>query len=267
MESITYQWKVDFALIISFLALLITSIRWYFESRDKKKKRVLEAYEKVFDDAIFILLHPLKFRKEKARQKEYSNEDPDFEKSVRNYLNSHLLSRSFGAFQKFIPSHIKDQSEQLHYLLKVTEAANDFEREVFNDQLDLDIPSLSPVNYFDNDDIKRRFQSIVDNVGKSLSLFSSNVQRYWSDTLTSDPNEVKKEYQKSLEVCPNYFSHNPRDFSDPYIDLLENIRNDYRKLTRKRIENIGWKTSLYIRKILHPIESYQMYKKIKTFIS
>jgi len=41
-----------------------------------------------------------------------------------------------------------------------------------------------------------------------------------------------------------------------------NIRNDYRKLTRKRFEYVGWKTRLLIRKILHPIKSLQKIKHI-----
>ena len=109
MSEISFQWKVDFALVLSLVALFITTIRWYFENRGKKKRMKIEAYEKVFDDAIFIILYPFKYKKEKAHQKEYFNDDPDFQKSVRYYLNSHYLSHSIGDIHKFVPSHINNQ--------------------------------------------------------------------------------------------------------------------------------------------------------------
>jgi len=256
MDGITYQWKVDFALILSFFVLLFTLVRWFIEHKEKKKNKILEAYEKVFDDAIYILLHPLRYKKEITNKKEFTHDDPEFEKAVRNYLSSHFHNRSVGNIEKFIPNNIIDQIEQLKYLHKVAKAANEFKSEISNEQLSLDISSLSPVNYFDNDEINLRFQRIIDNIGKNLSLFSENAQIYWSDILTSDPIEVKNEYHKSLEVCPNYFRHNSRDFADPYLDLLQNIRDDYRKLTKKKFEYFGWKTRLLFNKTFRSIKTY-----------
>lgn len=266
MDGIIYNWKVDFALIMSILSFLFTLLKWYFESNTKKKKSVLDAYERVYTDAMFILLHPLNCRKEKSLNKEYSNFDPELEKSVRDYLNSHFLSRLFDTVHSNTPNNIKDETEKLKYFKKVYEEAEKFENEIMNEQLKLDIPSLSPVYYFDNDDIMLRFKNIIECIGKSLSLFSSNVQKFWSDTLTSNPDQVRKDYKLALEVCPNFFIHNSRDFSDPYYDLLVNIKKDYNKLTQKRFESFGWELKIYIKKILHPVKSYKNYKENKSFL-
>ena len=267
MTELIYQWKIDFALILSIAALLIASIRWYFEKRNKKKNKILEAYEKVFDDSIFILLYPLKFRKELANKKQFTDSDTEFEKAVRNYRNSHMMARSFSHLDKYVPASIVTQTDKLKYLLKVSDAASQFERKVSEEQFDLNLPNMSPVNYFENEEVNHKFQNIVQVVGKNLSLFSEDIQRYWSDTLTENPDDVKREYQKCLDVHSEYFTYNLRDFADPYYDLLQQIIGDYRRMTRKITENIGWKTKLFINKVFHPIKTYNKHKENKGLLS
>ena len=266
ITELIYQWKIDFALILSIVALLITSVRWFLEKRTKRHNQILEAYEKVFDDAIFILLFPLKFKKEIVNKKLFTDPDPEFEKSVRNYLNSHILKKTFGNIDKFVPVNEITQIDKLEYLQRVQEAAYNFEERISEEQFNLNLPDMSPVNYFDNEDISNKFQNIVHVVGKNLSLFSTVVQRHWGNTLNENPVNVRNEYKKCLEVCPDYFTHNPRDFEDPYYDLLQQIRDDYRKMTRNKMENISWKTKLLVKKILHPFNIYKNRKANKNLL-
>jgi len=265
MFEVTYQWKVDFAIVFSLIALIISFLRWYLDKRNKRKSKTLEVYEKVFDDAIYILLYPLKHKKELANDKEFTHSDPKFEKAVRNYLNSHVLAQLCFNHDEFYSEKIDSFIEKQKYLSKVAEAANKFRDEVSEIEFDLNIPNMSPIYYMDNEEIKKRIQSITFHVGKNLSIFSEEVQDHWSDTLTTNPKDVRDEYEKALEVCPNYFSHNPRDFNDPFFDLVSQIRDDYRKITRKKIESISSFIRYYKYRIFHPIEGYRIYKENKEF--
>lgn len=267
MEDITYQWKIDFALILSLLAIFISFVRWYFERRTLKKNKVLQAYEKVFDDAIFILLYPLKFKKELAGKKQFNHSDPEFEKAVRKILNTNMLRRYTSHYDEIDFSDKEESNKKLEYFKTVYEAASKFENEIMNESLSLSIHELSPINYFDNELIKQKFENIIQVVGKNLSLFSPDVQKYWSDTIIEDPDKVKLEYENCLEICANYFTHNPREFPDPFYDLLTKIRDDYRRMTRKKFENFGWKTKRYFNKIIHPIKSYKYYKEMKYLLT
>jgi len=263
----TYQWKVDFAIILSFVALLISIIRWYLDKRNKRKSRVLEAYEKVFDDAMYILLYPRKYRRELANQKQFIHPDPIFEKAVRNYLDSHILVQLSYDYDEYMPSNINSHTDKQKYLSEVAVAASKFSKEVSDLEFNLELPNLSPVYYIENEDILKRLQNIINNVGKNLSLFSEMVRDFWSDTLTGNPKDVKNEYEKGLAICPHFFSHNPRDFDDPYFDLVSQIRNDYNKMTRKKLETISSKIRYYGFRILHPIQAYKIYKENKNFLT
>lgn len=221
----------------------------------------------MFDNAIYILLYPLNHQKEIVKQKKYENSDEEFQEAVRNYLNSNIYSTTYLKIDSIVPKRITNDSEKLKYLAKVQAEVHSFEKKIMDEQFDLDLPKLSPVYYFENNDIKIRFEDIVQKVGKQLSYFSDDVQRYWHDIITSNPNEIIKQYNDSLEICLNYFQNNPREFSDPYIDILESIRNDYRKMTRKKIETIVGKIRYYGFRIKHPIQGYKIYKENKSLLS
>jgi hypothetical protein len=264
VSEVTYNWKIDFAIILAAITFLFTLGKLVFENRAKKKKSRIEVYEKVFDNTIYILLYPLNYQKEIAKQKKYENPDEEFQEAVRNYLNSNIYSTTYSKLGNIVPKRITNDSEKLSYLSKVQEEAHSFEEKIMDEQFDLDLSKLSPVNYFENSDIKNRFEDIVQKVGKQLSFFSDDVQRYWHDIITSDPKEVIKQYNDSLEICPNFFQHNPRGFSDPYIDILESIRNDYKKMTKKKIETFVGKVRYYGFRIKHPIQGYRIYKEKKS---
>jgi|GEM_PF-2566528 len=267
ISEVTYNWKIDFAIILAAISFLFTLVKWFYDNLCKTKKSRIEVYEKVFDNAVYILLYPLNHQKEIAKQKRYENSDEEFQEAVRNYLNSNIYSTTYSKIDSLVPKRITNDSEKMKYLARVQAEAHSFEEQIMDEQFGLDLPKLSPVYYFDNNDIKIRFEDIVQKVGKQLSYFSDDVQRYWHDIITSAPNEIIKQYNDSLAVCPNYFQHNRREFSDPYIDILESIRNDYRKMTRKKIEIVVEKIRYYGFRIKHPIEVYNIYKENKNILS
>jgi hypothetical protein len=101
-------------------------------------------------------------------------------------------------------------------------------------------------------------------VGRHLSLYSYKARQAWEDAKFKDADEVRGEYEKALNACPNYFKHNPRDFPDPFYDLLECIRQEYRELTRTRSflagSRIKWKTGSLFWKLRHPIQTFKDHK-------
>ena len=184
------------------------------------------------------------------------------EKAVRNYIDSHILVQLSYNYDEYMPSNINSQTDKEKYLSEVAAAASKFSEEVSDLEFNLEIPNLSPVYYIENEDILKRLQNIIYHVGKNLSLFSEKVRDFWSDTLTGNPKDVKNEYEKGLTVCPHYYSHNPRDFDDPYFDLVSQIRDDYNKMTRKKLESISFKIRYYGFRILHPIQAYKEHKDL-----
>ena len=124
-HNLTYDWKVDFAVIISLLAFLVTFVRWYLDSRQKRKKEKIQAYEEIFDDACYILEYPFRKRQTQAKQKQYINIDAELQSVVRKYLDSHWMGHIWGA-KRFTPPRITDIEDQLQYLGKVQEEANAF---------------------------------------------------------------------------------------------------------------------------------------------
>jgi t-SNARE complex subunit (syntaxin) len=91
-------------------------------------------------------------------------------------------------------------------------------------------------------EIGQRLARVIGHVGRNLSQFSSKIQRSWERAKFENPEDIKHKYQQCLRVCPDFFEHNPRDFEDPFHDMLEAIRQEYRRLTRRKIDS--WSSSL-----------------------
>jgi hypothetical protein len=117
--------------------------------------------------------------------------------------------------------------------------------------LDFDIrgPDLSPVYHLEDKEVATRLARIIKHVGGNLSSFSTEIRRSWESIKFMEPREVRDLYEQSLQFCPNYFKHNPRGFDDPFHDLPEAIRREYRALTLSRSEIVKRKVWRYWWKI------------------
>lgn len=71
-----------------------------------------------------------------------------------------------------------------------------------------------------------------------MSSFSEEIRRSWENIKFMNPSAVRDLYEQSLQFCPNYFKYNPRSFDDPFHDLPEALRREYRALTLMKMEKI-----------------------------
>jgi hypothetical protein len=272
--NLTYDWKVDFAVIISSVAFLFTFIRWYLDSRYKRKREKIQAYEEIFDDACYILEYPIRKRQTEAKQKQYVNSDSELQLAVRKYLDSYWIGHIWGA-TRFTPPRITDIEGQLQYIRKIQKEANAYRDSISKFKFDIDLPEMSPVFHLSEPDIKKRLLYIISYVGRHLSQFSDDIQRAWQDSRFDEPEDVHKKYDQALASCKNFFKYNNRDFTDPYYDLLNTIRRDYRELTSKRFSSrfskqlwsrllrLRWSLESFIWKIIHPIENFKNRRILK----
>lgn len=239
MFSVSYEWKVDFAIILSILSVITTIALWLFERKANRKNACVQAYEQVYDDACYILEFPLHKNDREAKNIQYANTDPELEQAVRAFLNSHWMDQYWGT-KKFVPPSLTAEDKKREFMRKVSSEAYAFRAMLSSHTFNLTIREMSPVFHTHEEEISERLVHIMKYVGKNLSLFSPVVRQQWGNARFADPLEIRREYEKALEVCDHYFEHNTRDFDDPFYDLLTSIRKEYRQFTRDRRESIKW---------------------------
>lgn len=267
MQGISYEFKIDFALIMAVLSVIITISFWVLDKLSKNKKERIRAYEAVYDDACFVLEFPLHRRKKEAEKIEYIHSDPNIQLPVRKYLDSHWMDQTWGT-RKFAPENLSTEGERRQFLKTIFDEAQKFQDQQFNYRLDLSVADRSPVFHFDSPELADRVGAIFKFVGKNLSLFSRPVQELWESAKFKDPQEVKREYERSLKVCPHFFQHNPRDFDDPFFDILVLIRQEYRKLISPPMIDFRWKISSKLWKLGRPFRWIRnKYWKIDLYMS
>jgi hypothetical protein len=237
MPSISYEWKVDFALILSILSILSTIVLWLIEHRNNRKLVRVQAYEEIYNDACFLLEFPLHKRDRDAKRIQYVNKDPELQKAVRSFLALHWMDQ-YWSHQKYVPSTITDEEQRRSFIKLVFSEANNFRNNLISYASDFSVPELSPAFHIDEPEVSEHLEYIIRYVGKHLSSFSRPIRRHWESARFVSPIEVKNKYERATKVCPGYFEHNARDFEDPFYDLLVSIRREYRDITKNRKEAI-----------------------------
>ena len=258
-SGITYEWKVDIAIVISIINFFIMLFLRIFDNLRKKKEKKINAYETVYDDACYLMAYPHRRRKKELAQYEYTHENPDIQNAVRKYIESHWMEYTWG-IERLVPDSIKTENEQQIFIKKVRQEAREFQDHIFELQIKFNLAELSPVYYLDDDEIVNRMSNILQYVGKNLSLFSQRIRSCWEEAKFKDPAEVKLEYERAIKVCPHYFKHNPRDFNDPFFDIVSSIRIEYRSMTRSKTKKFQRNILSFWRKTLRPIRKFK-YKK------
>jgi len=256
MPEITYEWKLDFPLIISILSIFISALHWILNRSNIRKKERIRTYEEIYGDTCYILEYPLQRRKNEAKQIQYINENADVQNAVRTYLNSHWRDQAWGS-KKFVPSSLIDEDEKRKFVELVRNEAKKFEDKLHSKIFSMTLPERSPVFYLEEPGIKERLNKILNHVGQNLSLFSSDIRKLWKSTRFEDPLEIKSEYEKAISVCAKYFEHNHRGFEDPFFDLLRKLVGEYNTMTHK------WTLREFWWKVKHPILFIGSIKKSK----
>lgn len=257
MLAIEYEWKVDFAIIVALFSLCLTVGLSILQNRAKRRLERIRAYEAIYEDVSFVLEYPFRKRESIAKGQLYSSEDPGLQAAVRAFRNAHWMNQMWGT-SRFIPEGIENEHEKYEFLERVTEESRKFDEELFSFRIGLNLAERSPVYHLDNLEVAERLGRVMKHVGHNLSLFSHNIRRAWESAKFKDPQDIKTLYEQCIDVCANFFEHNPRDFEDPFHDLLEAVRQEYRTLTRRKKEVFVWGLQRNWFKVRHPIMHFKV---------
>jgi hypothetical protein len=95
MLNLTYEWKVDIAILLALLNLAISAISYIFKSRAKRKEARIRVYEKVYEDASFLAEYPYRQKINASKSLLYCNDNVELQTAVRAYLDSELMGRGW----------------------------------------------------------------------------------------------------------------------------------------------------------------------------
>ena len=235
----TYEWKVDLALLVAVSNVVFTVISGIAQRWERRKSERLAAYDEVIHDVRDILLFPMKRNDERVEEQGYENQqDPELEAAVKKYLDLHWMESWLG-LERLAPSRLTKRLDRLRFIQEVQREASEFRARQWDSRLSLNPLQLSPVSQFENPEIAERFAQVMRSLGRRLSACSPVVRELWVRAKTADAAETRRDYERALRVCPNYFEHNERDFADPFHDLLKRVQEEHRALTRTTRELIA----------------------------
>jgi hypothetical protein len=241
----TYEWKVDLALMVAAASLVTSVLSGIAQRRDRRKTERLAAYDDVIQDVCHILEFPMKANDKLVADRLYENRgDPELQAAVRTYLTSHWMQQWLGV-ERLAPRRLITRIDRLQYVQKVQAAASEFRAAQWDQRMSLDHFERSPVSHLEDPEIARRFERVMRLLGRRLSACSQVVREHWNRAKSTEVAETRGEYERALLVCPNYFEHNDRDFADPFYDLLSRVRHEHRQLNRTPREVFaGWNWSV-----------------------
>jgi hypothetical protein len=87
MINLTYEWKVDIAILLGLTNIAISAISYIFKSRAKRKEARIRVYEKVYEDACFLAEYPYRQNLNARKSRFYSNDNVELQNAVRVYLS------------------------------------------------------------------------------------------------------------------------------------------------------------------------------------
>lgn len=248
--------------MLESLAPILTLVGIWFAyrvNRHKKLSQRLQSYEAILSDVYFLLMFPWKEKERKAEAIEFNHDDPELRDAVRAYLKAGP-SATLSPPAEYVPSRITDEDEQLRYKMTIMDQVNAHRNLVSEAEYNITAPELSPVHYLDIPEVEQRLNNVLSHVGKNLSSFGPRTRDLWTETATNEPGDVRRRYRECIEFCPNYFEHNPREFSDPYLDLLFAIRDEHRLLTKTPPDAITHQLRSVVRKLRHPVLKFRAWR-------
>ena len=255
----TYEWKFNFAVVVSLLSLLVSTLSARLQARSRRRAERIQAHETVCEDVSFLLEYPLHRRRAAAAALEYESDDPDLQAAVRAYLDAHWMEQ-FWPGSRFVPEAARTEEERRLFIQHVRTEASTFRDRLLEHQIGVTIPERSPVYHLDDAEVRAALNRVLKHIGGHLSQFSQRIRRRWEDAKSKDPADIRHEYELGLRVCPNFHEHNPGDVDDPFYGLLVAVRQEYRKLTQPALEPLKWNLWRWRWKLRHPLVAVRAWR-------
>ena len=228
--------KVNIAVFVSLFGFGFTIYSSFVQNRRRK----IEAYEKAYDDSCFLLMYSYNKYMGMINEQNYKNTDKNLEDAVRKYLTLHWIEQTW-EYDKYVPASLIDIKEKVKYSFLVSSEARSFIQQKEEYCFTEAGRERSPIFHLESDEFSRRFNNVMDTVGKNLSLFDKEIRYLWERAKTTNIYSLKQEYKQLDALDKNVIEDLKLDEAvfDPFYLLLFNIRKDYRQLTKSRADKLG----------------------------
>lgn len=216
--------SLDTKVNLAFFLSLASFIWGVFVYRKTKKFEKLRAYEKMYSTCQWLLLYEYN----QLKNKPYICENKDLELAVRQHSDSHSDLQFWGGSFDMPPEMTGDVQKGIFRRL-VEQECQKREDEIWKKIGD---HRQSPVFILSSDETREKLGFVLNYVGQNLSYFSSTINNNWHSTQTRTIGEVTKAYESRNKESELYCEELEDDcVDDPYVDLLKNIRIEYKEMT------------------------------------
>lgn len=224
-KLISLDTKVNLAFFLSMIAI-IWNVFLYLKGRKIERIKI---YDKVYSTSEWLLMYEYN----KLRNQEYNSEDKFLEQAVREHTKSHDMAQFFGMGFK-VPEHLINEEDKSRFCRLVIDEFTKHSKLVSDQSWnDVMTHNQSPVFCIENDEFKEKFDFVFKYVGENLSYFSDAIKENWHKAQNMTMDHVKQQYISLNSLNENSCEpFNDVTVYDPYVQVLKNIRIEYRNMTR-----------------------------------
>lgn len=217
---ITYEWKIDFPLLITIMGVISSFIYTYVSNKKSKKINEWHILAGIYDDVVFLLSYPLKFQKKNT---EYTNANKAVETLVkRKVIEFDLGIYQYSNFYMYDLPELCDMSKETRN--KTIEIANKEFEIFFNQRISLDSLIVSPSYYSDDKEVYEKIVHIRKYVIENSKYITEKIGDLAIKAANIDPKEIMDKYKKQLEYDDKFIQENDDRFKDPYRFLILALR-------------------------------------------
>jgi hypothetical protein len=232
--SITYEWKIDFPLLLTILGVVSSFIYTNISNRKNKHINEWQLLAEIYDDIIFLLGFPLKDKEHKAK---YQNENKIIEDIVRRKISDFELQvdQYWSYWHKDYPELAgmdKESKEKIKIIID-----EEYENAMTDRQSILNM-IISPAYYSDNENVYTKLINTQKHILRNSKFFPKRIMDLVHETINNDPIDVMMKYKAQLKYDETYFMHNEPTFADPYRMFLITLRRRHDWLILNNFEKI-----------------------------
>jgi len=230
--SITYEWKIDFPLVLTIIGVIFSYI---YTNISNKKNRQLNEWQilaEIYDDVLFLLSYPLKYKKDEY---EYTNSNKTIEAIVNRKIKDYDLEidQYWSYYLTEFPELKGMDKNEKERLGKVIKREYDNAMEC---RQSLSFLILSPAYYSDNEDVYSKLIHVQKHVTKNAKHLPKQITDLALETIQHDSKIIMMKYKAQLEYDDRYFMNNKPLFTDPYRLFILSLRRRHDWLILNRYE-------------------------------
>ena len=251
---ISIDTKVNLAFLVSVLSIVWNVVQY----KKNQKLDKIRIYDKVYAISEWLLMYEYN----QIENIEYTSDDKILESAVREYAKSYKSPYTILPSIDF-PDNLKSEKEKSFYLNHIETEYKIFQCEVIDKAWsELINHNQSPIFHLKDKEFKENFDYVYKYIGNNLSYFSETTRNAWHSTQSIRIEDVINNYYSLDVLKKNSCDELDNEVvNDPYLLVLQCIRNEYRELIKPFF--INWKEFWFNMKNNLPIHSLSKTKHKK----